>query len=237
MVRAVLFDLDDTLFDHAGCARDALEGVRAGHPCFAALPFVEFEQAHARVLELLHAEVLAGRVGLDDARRERFRRLFAEAGSECSDIVAHEAAEAYRSGYIRARRAILGAEALLARLQARARIGVVTNNLRHEQSEKLRACSLDRFVDVLVVSEEAGMSKPDPRIFEIALERLGCTAAEAVMIGDSWAADIVGAHAAGIRAVWFNPRGDLPPDASVPVLRSLEPADEALQLIFDANRD
>ena len=51
------------------------------------------------------------------------------------------------------------------------------------------------------------MAKPDPRIFAIALERLGCAAADAVMIGDSWPADIEGARAAGVRAIWFNRSG------------------------------
>jgi putative hydrolase of the HAD superfamily len=82
------------------------------------------------------------------------------------------------------------------------------------------------------VSEEAGVSKPDPRIFEMALERANARAGEAVMVGDSWANDVEGARAAGIRAVWFNRDGRLAPDPAVPVLRSLAPSVETWRVIF-----
>jgi len=129
------------------------------------------------------------------------------------------------------------AGALLTRIRSRARVGIVSNNLLEEQAEKLRHCGLDRFIDTLVVSGEAGVSKPDPRIFRIALDRLGCEPAEAVMIGDSWTADVAGARAAGIRAIWFNPAGRERPDASVPRLASLAPPDVPMRMIFDADWD
>jgi HAD superfamily hydrolase (TIGR01549 family) len=237
MLEAVLFDLDDTLFDHLGCARAALECVKASQDCLASVPFDELERAHAYYLEELHREVMAGRMPLDVARRERFRRLLAATGVEASDARAEAAAAEYRDRYKEGRRAVSGAAALLPLIRSRARIAVVSNNLLEEQADKLRVCGLDVFVDTLVVSEEAGASKPDPAIFELALDRLGCTTREVLMVGDSWSADIVGARALGIPAVWFNPDGAAPPDPSVPVLRTLEPAEDAMQLIVDAYRD
>ena len=236
MLEAVLFDLDDTLFDHLGCSRVALERVQASQACLASVPFDELERAHAHYLEELHREVIAGRMPLDVARRERFRRLLTAAGVEAPDARAEAAASEYRDRYKEARRAVQGAAALLPLIKSRARVAVVSNNLLEEQADKLRVCGLDVFVDTLVVSEEAGVSKPDPGIFELALDRLGCTPRDVVMIGDSWPADIVGARALGIPAVWFNPSGAAPPDLSVPVLRALEPAEAAMQLIVDAHR-
>jgi YjjG family noncanonical pyrimidine nucleotidase len=236
MVRAVLFDLDDTLFDHRRCARTALERVHREHECFACKPFADLEASHALILEELHGQVLSGRVGIDDARRERFRRLFESAGVTGSADVVNRAAQAYRQGYVESRRAIDGAAALLQQVKERARVAIVSNNLLDEQRDKLRECGLDGWIDALVVSEEAGVSKPDPYIFRLALDRLGCLSSEAVMIGDSWAADVVGAHAAGIRAIWFNPRGQPRPDDRPDVieLRALQPADRVLPLVFGA---
>jgi HAD superfamily hydrolase (TIGR01549 family) len=235
MVRAVLFDLDDTLFDHAGCARCALEGVyRAAG--LGGVGFDEFSRRHAGILEELHLDVLAGRRTLDDAREERFRRLLEGAGVTCDVDLARETAARYREQYVATRRAIDGAVALLAAVRARARVAIVTNNLRDEQIEKLRACGLDAHVDLLMASEEAGVSKPDPIIFRMALDRLACGPADAVMVGDSWAADVAGARAAGIAPVWFNPAGDAPPEPDVPVLRALTPVEPALRTIFDAHR-
>ncbi|HVH54825.1 MAG TPA: hypothetical protein VM791_01130, partial [Vicinamibacterales bacterium] len=79
-VRAVLFDLDDTLFDHRHCARAALLGVRATHTCFERYDPADMEASHARILEELHLDVLAGRRNLDAARVERFKRLYSWAG-------------------------------------------------------------------------------------------------------------------------------------------------------------
>jgi YjjG family noncanonical pyrimidine nucleotidase len=239
MVRAVLFDLDDTLFDHRHCARTALRRVHETYECFACTPFDEFATSHARTLEELHDAVLAGRINIDDARRERFRRLFEAAGGPDDAAVADQAARAYREGYVVSRRAVEGAEVLLRQLKTSARIAIVSNNLLEEQRDKLRQCGLEPYIDALVVSEQAGVSKPDPFIFELALERLGCRAAEAVMIGDSWANDVIGAETAGIRAIWFNPHGEPRPNdrPHVPELRALVPPEMVLDLVFANEAD
>jgi putative hydrolase of the HAD superfamily len=236
--RVVLFDLDDTLFDHDHGARAALAAVQAAHSCLARMPFEELEVAHARHLEDLHADVLGGRVGLDDARVERFRRLFGAVGPAADDETARGAAAAYRERYLAARQAVSGAAELLRAVRARARVGIVSNNLFEEQRQKIRTCGLEPLVDALVVSEEVGASKPDPAIFRAALERLDCRPDEAVMIGDSWPADVLGARAAGIRAIWFNRRRVARPEplADVEEITALEPPELVLALVFGERR-
>ena len=230
--RAVLFDLDDTLFDHRRSARAALASV---HRAFAsASDFAAFERHHAHYLEEMHLEVLAGRATLDDARRERFRRVFAALGIRVDPADAHRVAAAYRDGYARTREAVEGAIELLSALRRSVNIGVVTNNLLEEQRDKLKVCGLAPYIDELVASEDVGVSKPDPEIFRIALQRLRVDVAEAVMVGDSWRNDIEGAHAAGLRAVWFNPDHlEQPPlPAAVRSIARLTPADAVAAVIL-----
>jgi putative hydrolase of the HAD superfamily len=230
-IRAVLFDLDDTLFDHQFCTRCALETVRASFECFTGLAPEVLEQTHARILDELHPEVTSGNLDLARARAERFRRLFASAGVAAEPSDAAAAAAAYRRRYEEAWREVQGATALLRAVRGRgALVGVVSNNLLQEQRDKLRCCGLEPHVDVLVVSGETGISKPDPRIFEIALEELGCLADESVMVGDSWDADIAGAIAAGIRPIWFSRTPDAATD--VDVITALEPTAEVVARIF-----
>jgi hypothetical protein len=81
VVRAVLFDLDDTLFDHRLCAHTALSELHAAHPEFQACPLDDFEELHATQLEELHPLVTRGEMPLDEARRERLRRLFRAVGA------------------------------------------------------------------------------------------------------------------------------------------------------------
>jgi len=69
--------------------------------------------------------------------------------------------------------------------------------------------------EVVIDSAVVGVTKPDPRIFEIALDRLDVTPAETIMVGDSPSADVAGAHAAGLRAALLDPH-HLYPWCSVP---------------------
>ena len=230
--RAVLFDLDDTLFDHRRSARAALSDVHRIHGRGTSLD--DFEREHTKYLEVMHLEVLAGRVGLDDARRDRFRHVFAALGIALGDADVDAVASAYRSGYMIARRALDGAADLLLALRPHARIGIVTNNLLEEQQDKLQYCGLAALVDELIASEDVGVSKPDRGIYDIALARIGVSAEEAVMVGDSWVNDVVGALNAGIRAVWFNPDRKDAPDSTrgVPEMHSLTPAADLLPLLL-----
>ncbi len=90
------------------------------------------------------------------------------------------------------------------------RLGVISNH-----SERLlrivHHMGLDRDLDPVVFSQEAGAQKPDARVFEFALRRAGCTATEAIHVGDTFEADYLGALRAGLRAVWLNRRGAVPP--------------------------
>lgn len=236
MARAVLFDLDDTLFDHRRSARAALAELHRNHGRGTDLD--AFEGHHTRYLEVMHLEVLAGRIGLDEARRERFRRVFLAFDIPLNDADADAVASAYRSGYMSARRALEGAAGLLIAVRRHARIGIVTNNLLQEQRDKLDYCGLAPFVDALIASEDVGVSKPERGIFDIALQRLGVSADDAVMVGDSWANDVAGAVSAGIGAIWFNPdRKPAPPTPpGVPEIHSLAPPGDILPLLLGAGR-
>lgn len=235
MVRAVLFDLDDTIFDHRETSRRALSALRASFLELRRFPLDELEQRHTRVLEELHqGGVMQGFVSVDAAREERFRRLWRQAGAEATDAVSRGAASLYRRTYLAERCLVPGSAELLRAIKPFAPIGIVTNNVLAEQEDKLRQFGLRSLVDELVVSAEEGVSKPDPVIFQRALARLGCEASEAVMVGDAWATDIVGATAAGIRAIWLNRRSLPSPDPGLAAeIRSLEPADAILRRILD----
>lgn len=229
---AVLFDLDDTLFDHDYCSRSALWSVREEHPALSAAPWEELRQTYSRLLEEVHARLLGGEFTLEEARRERFRLLFSELGEEAPDELVRSAVESYGRAYRQSWRVVPGAEELLRRVGERAKVAVVTNNLFREQRDKLSALGLERYVDALVASEEVGVAKPEPGIFRVALQRLECAPEEAVMVGDSWASDVLGARAAGIPAVWTNVRGVECPDPSLArEIRALQPVEELLELL------
>jgi len=233
MKPAVLFDIDDTLFDHTGCTGDALGVLRTRYPELQAVAPGAMAQEYKRVLEALHLQVLAGAMTIDAARVERFERLFAFAGVSANAQTALDAAVLYRSSYLSAWREVDGARDLLSALRGRAATAIVTNNIAKEQRRKIAACGFEPLVDAVVISEEVGITKPDPRIFEIALERLGCAAGEAVMVGNAWDTDVLGARAAGVRPIWFNRTGAPSPDESVTEIWSLRPTELVVAVILE----
>jgi putative hydrolase of the HAD superfamily len=81
---------------------------------------------------------------------------------------------------------------------------VVSNGGTRQQEAKIRGTGLDRYLADWVISEEAGVSKPNPRIFAIAAHRARMRLSGAWMIGDSPEADIGGASAMGLRSVWLH---------------------------------
>lgn len=225
--RTILFDLDDTLFDHSLTCRAALVAVRRRYGALRGRPLDELSREYDRLLGVLHREVQLGHRSSEDARAERFERLAAWNRRPVAPAAAREMSDAYRALYLRLRRPVPGAPEAVRRLGERARIGVVTNNTLAEQRDKLEFLGLDRRVDFLVASAEVGVAKPDVRIFREALARAGTPAAETVMIGDAWESDILGARAAGIRAVWFNRfRRARPTADDVPEFRSFRPLGE-----------
>lgn len=95
-------------------------------------------------------------------------------------------------------------EALVALRADGWRLAVVTNGGAEQQVAKLARTGLDRLTDAQVVSEAAGVAKPDPAIFALAAERAGGSLAGAWVVGDSAGNDIAGAAAAGCRSVWIS---------------------------------
>src|ERR1043165_4361776 len=140
--RAVLFDLDDTLFDHNHATKCATAVLREWEPAFSVWSSDELRRRHSEVLEIVHQEVMAGRMAIDIARRERFTRLLRDAGAGDDALERAPAiATKYRECYEQSWRPVDGAPELLSALKAQGvSIGIVTNNLTAEQRMKLQRC-------------------------------------------------------------------------------------------------
>ncbi|HEX7433443.1 MAG TPA: HAD family hydrolase [Anaerolineaceae bacterium] len=90
-------------------------------------------------------------------------------------------------------------------------LGLISNAGDNEDVQTLiDQHGLRSYFEVILVSAEVGIRKPHPRIFQLALDRLGCIAQEAVMVGDTLGADILGAHNAGMPGIWITRRADTP---------------------------
>ncbi|MFD5259787.1 HAD family hydrolase [Bacillus wiedmannii] len=86
------------------------------------------------------------------------------------------------------------------------KIGIITNGSTHRQKAKIINTNLNNYFDTIIISEEVGLSKPDKRIFELALNKLNVQPEDVLFIGDDLEKDITGPQNANIKGVWFNPQ-------------------------------
>ena len=233
-MKAVLFDLDDTLFDHQYSRRKGLEFLKTRFPQFAGAPIPELEIEHEQILLSFYYQTLDGSVSMEEARVTRIRLLGERYGAAIEPVELQQVAVEYNRIYENHRQAVPGAAELLKFLVGKGlTIGVITNGLLDAQQEKLRICGLDQYIDFLVVSEVIGFRKPDPRIFEEALRQANAEPEEAIYIGDAWDTDIKGASGYGLKTIWLNRYGFPSPDPTVTTeINSFTPLDDIIPLIF-----
>ena len=119
----------------------------------------------------------------------------------------------------------------LAALHGRVRMVLVTNGLRQVQASRLAKATITRYLHAVVISGEEGVAKPQPRVFEVALERAGNPPSDRVlMVGDSLTADIAGGNGVGIDTCWFNPTG-LPRDPRYEPVYEIRELPELIALV------
>ncbi len=107
--------------------------------------------------------------------------------------------------------------------------GVISNGSTDSQNTKLDVMGVRHLFSVVLISEEVGIRKPDPRIFRMCLEKLGLNPSEAIFVGDNPVLDVAGATAVGIRAIWLNCRG-IEPTPDVPCPERITSFDQVVAL-------
>ena len=129
---------------------------------------------------------------------------------EALGITAPSVGEQVARQFLAESRAALGeSRAVLTRLRRRVALGVISN-FYGNLDRVLAEAGISELLTAIVDSTRVGVSKPDPAIFAVALQQLGCTAPDALYVGDSFDKDIVGARAAGWRTAWLAPTDERP---------------------------
>ena len=114
-----------------------------------------------------------------------------------------------------------GAIEILDYLKPNYQMHIITNGFSEVQYRKLVNSKIDVYFDKIITSEAVGVKKPNPKIFEYALQQAGAKIKESVMIGDNWEADIMGAKDFGMKVIFCNFENQSV-DASIPSVKNLE---------------
>jgi len=210
-VRAVVFDLFDTLVD---LPMDRLPRVEIGgrsvpstagalHAALARSAPVSFERFAGALREVDRGwRDTAAREGLELPTLERFTRLLERLEISAPGLP-ELLTEIHMSMIAGLARTPPHHAGVLDRLRGRARLGLCSN-FSHAPTARaiLEGASLDARLDAVAISHEVGLRKPRREIFEAALAGLDASPAEAIHVGDNLDADVAGAAALGIRTVW-----------------------------------
>ena len=209
MIRNVLFDLDDTLFDFHKAEKIALTktlvhfGVDPTEETLAL--YSSINAAHWKCLEL-------GELSREEVKVGRYRELFETIGVERDP----EEATAYYENMLGVGHYFIpGAPELLEELHGKYRLYIVSNGTAKVQERRIGSSGIAKYMDGIFISQLLGVNKPDREFFDICFAKIpDFSRAETVIVGDSLSSDIKGGINADIETVWFNPKG-LPNDSGI----------------------
>ena len=234
-IKAIFFDLDDTLLDDtissersAALAASELAGDRGVTPEDLAVSYMREAMHFWESLEPGAPKPPSGAI-----RPRLWRAALRSHGIEDSDLAQRLAV---RYDTIRIERVELFPETLpvLHALHGRYKMAIITNGFAETHDAKIARLGLAHLFDAVVLAGEMELAKPHPAVFAHAMQQLDVSAEESVMVGDRFDRDIVGAHGAGMRAIWVNsrrerqPAGVRPSEMEIPSIADLPRAVVAL---------
>ena len=211
--KAIFFDADDTLFDYPRAERAALRaclrefGIRIGLRIF-----IDSYRRHN--LEMWQA-FERGETDQVTLRLERFRRVAAEFG--IPGLPLEQISAFYLEALSGQPQLFPGALATVRALDRKYPLALITNGIASVQRRRFAASPINRYFKAVVISEEVGIAKPDPRIFAPALQEIGVEAGDVLFVGDSVTSDMAAAHNAGMDFCWLNPAGVPVPAGQSPI--------------------
>lgn len=203
----ILFDADDTLFHF-----DAFSGLKLMFSdygvTFTAQDYTEYESVN----RALWTDYQNGAIHAEELQTRRFVLWANKLQCRPEDL---------NSAFLEAMAEICvpldGAVNLLNALRGQARLGIITNGFTHLQQTRLERTGLHEYFELLVISEQVGVAKPHPHIFDHSLAIMGHPSREQVlMVGDNPDSDILGGLNAGLHTCWLNRHSKPLPQGIVP---------------------
>jgi len=206
----IFFDLDHTLWDFDRNSKLAFYRVFAQHGITINMDdFIKvYEPINFQYWKLYREE----RIDKQGLRRGRFLDAFQPFGMEFSNEEVDLLATSYIVELPKENHLFDGVVEILNYLSEKQyKLHIITNGFEEVQYLKLKNSTINNYFNTVTTSEEVGVKKPNPLVFKRALKKANATAANSMMIGDTFEADILGAEAVGMHTLFYNYRKEIPP--------------------------
>lgn len=219
-VKHIFFDLDRTLWDFESNSTEALRdlfdefdlGAKGNAPVDQ---FVKRYKFHNDVVWDLYR---ANKISKGRLRKERFKRALIDIGID-DNALTNQMSKTYMEIAPTKSKLVEGARETLDALAGNYKMHLLTNGFQKAQTTKLKVCDIAHYFDHVITSERASARKPDPRMYEFAMNCSKAKPDESLMIGDHYEIDILGAKGAGWSVIHFNVDGD---EHDLPAVKELK---------------
>ncbi len=206
----ILLDADNTLFDFNAAERLAVNALMKAH---GFRPSRKYVRLYHEINDGWWKRLERGEVTLEQLQQRRFEQFTETVGmdGDPADINSEYKGNLGRFGTV----LMPGALAFVKRLSRSHHLYIVTNGLASTQHQRFDRSPVLEYVDRLFISEEVGISKPEPEYFDYVVDAIGAPREQMLIVGDSLTSDIKGGAASGIDTCWYNrrrkPTGDIVP--------------------------
>lgn len=218
LVTDVFFDLDHTLWDFERNSSLTFEKILKDHKIDISLKdFLEVYVPTNLAFWKLYREE---KISKTELRYQRLKTVFDELGQYISDEVIHSLSNEYINHLSSYNHLFPDTNMVLEYLRPKYRLHIITNGFQEVQEKKLLNSGIHHYFEHIIDSEMAGVKKPNPIIFELALDKAKVHSSKSLMIGDNLEADIIGAKSVGFHTLHFNTHGD-PSHNHAPIINSL----------------
>lgn len=205
MIKAIFFDLDDTLYNQVSPFAAAHEQLFAKR--FPDIPINDLFISSRKHSDVVYIPSLTGEISMEEMYIYRVKHAYADFNAEISDKEALEFQYIYADGQKHLQLTPFLAEKLQL-LRQKFILGVITNGTSEHQWDKINAMNLTEYFprETIIVSGDINIQKPEAGIFHHAEKVTNCQPEEMIMVGDSIPSDLVGAKKAGWNMLWLRRR-------------------------------
>lgn len=205
-MKHLFFDLDRTLWDFETNSKKALQTLYKDLELDKMIKtFDSFYRTYKNTNAALWHQYGKGKITKDTLRIKRFEDTLRQF-QVFDKQLAHRLGEDYVAISPQQTNVFPGTHSTLDELKKdEYNLHIITNGFKEVQFIKLEKSGLLDYFDVIVCSEDVGVNKPDPKVFQHAMEKAGTHSRDSIMIGDDYQVDIIGACNIGMQAILFDP--------------------------------
>ncbi|WP_036379887.1 YjjG family noncanonical pyrimidine nucleotidase [Muricauda sp. MAR_2010_75] len=219
-VTDIFFDLDHTLWDFEKNSALTFQKILTKNSVDVVLE--DFLGVYAPINLEYWKLYRENRVTKAELRFQRLRRTFDTLGAVVQDDLIHILAHEYIEHLSSFTHLVPNAVETLEYLSPKYRLHIITNGFQEVQEKKMVGSNIHRYFDQIINSEMAGVKKPHPYIFELALTKANVDPRNTIMVGDSLEADILGAKSMGMQVLHFNANGEPEHDHCITINNLIE---------------